>query len=99
MLSKFCAAIALLLLGSCHLFQVAQPREAWVTADRLTFAAIATEFETYVRADVSLDDFQVANRLALLEDWRLRIETAAIVLEINTKPSQTASILDLERSE
>jgi hypothetical protein len=92
MLSRIAASLALLLLCSCQLFQLRQPREDWVTAERLTFDAIAGEFAGYVAADLELDEFQRSNRLALLEDWRLRIATAETVLELFTKPSKTGSI-------
>lgn len=58
-----------LLLASCT------PRE-YVSADRLTYEAVAPAHAAYVQADPQLTPDQKQARLDLLQSWRFRVEAA-----------------------
>jgi len=63
-------AVILVLLSLCGCFcGCAAPNEAFVRAERATFAAIAPEYLGYVLADPALDDTDKQLRVANLMLW------------------------------
>ena len=49
---------------------------SYVRADRLTFEAVAPQYERYVRSDESLDANEKENRLFTVDLWNRRIKEA-----------------------
>lgn len=50
--------------------------QAYATADKLTYGAIAPEYRAYVLADPALTQDQKDRRLRSLTTWRKRFESA-----------------------
>lgn len=62
--------------GSPVLPSSGNPAGAYVDADRLTWNAVAPEYDAYVQGDPKLTPDQKARRRRTVDTWRLRIESA-----------------------